>query len=631
MLVSDVIANRIKLYISKKDIVYPIEHYINDIIPQGGKPFVENLRKYGCTEKGDRLNLTLWFQEYAELLGDFRVSHVLTTGAAQTGKTLANTLLNINTVITTGLNTVWFYASRESRDLNCAEQFLPAAMHWIDNVERDKGIKLRTERDRDLTSRFQIGGATAMFSYTSTSKASPQRAGLASVGGAAASLTANLLFLEERSQMLPGTADPLPRRLDAGKIPTRPIRELGTPGGGLGIEQGFEDCRHHFYPHTNCSKCKTLVKLNPKGCLLKSVKGKYLNESGRAVEWYYKDVTNKVETAYIACTHCQHELDREALQKARYYCLNTGISLRDYLDSLPTQPNIIASLRHKVAISISPLTRDVPYNLAAQLIQSGLTAVSTSDWQQQSLGLPSENLSTGITKEKIRDAIIASRPEGSPDFVLAGVDQGRSEDWLIVVEYYLPKDSSLTPIEQANQTIRNVVFASDVNRSEIAGHLLKYGVSFGLADSEPDRTSMLKLADKTALALADQKATLMDAVKEATVKDGGNEYPCWFIRNNRFQDEVLNIFLNIAYDGEICARLPRSWKDKLKVQHDYRSPILHLTAPSIDVHTMKWQRGRGNVDDLFYAMVFCEAAFYIHFSQHLETLKRPSLSWLSAL
>ena len=208
MLASDVIANRIKQHIERKDIVFPLTYYLNQILPQGGKPFVENLIKYGCTEKGDRLNMPLWFREYGELLGDFRVSHVLVTGCAQSGKTLMSTLLNINTIITTGLNTVWFYASRESRDLNCAEQFLPAALHWIDNVEREKGIKLRTERDRDLTSRFQIGGATAMFSYTSTSKASPQRAGLASVGGAAASLTANLLFLEERSQMLPGTADP---------------------------------------------------------------------------------------------------------------------------------------------------------------------------------------------------------------------------------------------------------------------------------------------------------------------------------------------------------------------------------------------------------------------------------------
>lgn len=631
MLASDLIADKIKNHLQKKNVVYPLQYYLNEIIPQGGKPFVENLIKYGCTEKGDRLNMPLWFREYSELLGDFRVSHVLTTGCSQLGKTLAHTLLNVNTVITTGLNTVWFYASRDSMQSNCAEQFLPAALHWIENVERDKGIKLRNENDRNLTTRFQIGGATAMFSYTSTSKASPQRSGLASVGGAAASLTANLLFLEERSQMLPGTADPLPRRLDAGKIPTRPIRELGTPGGGMGIEQGFEDCSHHFYPHTNCPHCGSLVKLNPKGCLLKAVKGKYLSESGRAVEWHHHDNTDKVQSAYLACTYCLQELPKESLQKARYYCLNTGIKLRDYLDSLPTDIKQIVGMRHKVAISISPLTRDVPYNLAAQLIQSGLTAVSTNDWQQQSLGLPSENLSTGITKEKIRDAIAASRPEGSPDFVLAGVDQGRSEDWLYITEYYLPKDDSLTPIEAANQTIRKIVFAQDVNRSEIPGYLLKYGVDFGLADSEPDRTSMLKLADKTCLSLADQKATLMDAVKEATVKDGGNEYPCWFIRNNRFQDEVLNIFLNTAYDGEICARLPRTWQEKLKVQFDYRSPILHLTAPTIDVHTMKWVRGKNNIDDLFYAAVFCEAAFYIHFSQYLEGLKRPSLSWLSAL
>lgn len=548
-----------------------------------------------------------------------------------THNTLAHTLLNVNTLCTTGLNTVWFYASRESRDGNCAEQFIPAALHWIANVEREKGIQLRSDRDRNLTSRFQIGGATAIFSYTSTSKTSPQRAGVAAVGGAAASVTGNVLFLEERSQMLPGTADPLPRRLDAGKIPTRPIRELGTPGGGLGIEQGLDECRHQFYPHVTCPNCQSLIKLNPKGCLLKQVKGKYLSESGRPVEWHCKDSSNRIDSAYIACYKCNSELTKLAIEQARYYCLNTGVSLRDYLDSLPTDRIAISALRHKVAISISPLLRDVPYNLAAQIIRDGLTCVSTNDWQQQGLGLPSENLSTGITKEKIRDAIEASRPEGSPDFVLAGIDQGRAEDWLVVTEYYLPKDSSLTPIEQANQTIRKIVFASDINRSEIGNYLMKYGVQFGLADSEPDRTSMLKIADRTCLALADQKTTLLDAVKEAVVKDGGNEYPCWFIRNNRFQDEVLNIFLNVAWDGEICARLPRSWKEHLNSQFNYKSPVLHLTAPSIDVQTMKWVRGKNNIDDLFYAMVFCEAAFYIQLNQYLEGLRRPSLAWLNNL
>jgi hypothetical protein len=58
MLASDLVANKIKLHLERKQIKYPLEYYLNTVIPMGGKPFVENLIKYGFGQSGI-LNMTL--------------------------------------------------------------------------------------------------------------------------------------------------------------------------------------------------------------------------------------------------------------------------------------------------------------------------------------------------------------------------------------------------------------------------------------------------------------------------------------------------------------------------------------------------------------------------------------------
>ncbi|MGL4230463.1 MAG: hypothetical protein ACRCWJ_03775, partial [Casimicrobium sp.] len=258
--------------------------YIQDSLNHGGKAFVDRVRKYGLTDKGEPLRMPQWFCELLELLGDFRVPHTLTSGCAQLGKTAAHTLLLTDTIVHGKLNSGWFYSSRGSRDLNVPEQFYPVMTHWVDRLARDTGETLIATNDRQNVSRYQIDGTTAIFSYANTSKASPSRQGLAAAGGAAVSFTANILFYEERSQWSPGTADPLIRRLDASLIPTRPIRELGTPGSGLGIEVEVDRAHYNFYPHYHCESCGGTYPLDPKGCLLKKFRRK--NLSGRQVEAY---------------------------------------------------------------------------------------------------------------------------------------------------------------------------------------------------------------------------------------------------------------------------------------------------------------------------------------------------------
>jgi len=85
-----------------------------------------------------------------------------------------------------------------------------SAERWA-NLAEQSGRTVRNKADRKLTSRYQFGGSTAIFSFASGNRSTPGKSGLA------ASFSANAAFLEERSQGPPGSADPIPRRLDASR------------------------------------------------------------------------------------------------------------------------------------------------------------------------------------------------------------------------------------------------------------------------------------------------------------------------------------------------------------------------------------------------------------------------------
>lgn len=589
--------------------------YIQSVLAKGGKPFVDRVRSYGATDKGEPLRMPQWFCELLECIGDYRVPHTLTTGCAQLGKTQSHTLLIADTIVHGKLNAGWFYASRDSRNLNVPEQFYPVLDKWLERLAIETGEALGDEGDRQNTARYQVDGVTAIFSYANTSKPTPSRQGLATAGGAAVSFTANVLFLEERSQWIPGTADPLPRRLDASLIPTRPIRELGTPGAGQGIEVEIERAHYWFYPHYRCDLCGEAAPLDPKGCLLRQFKRKdlsgkevegYLSESGRPVQWWHREERDPIDTAYFACSHCGHPLRDEQRDAAWFQCRRTGVTMRSFLDHLPTSQG-----RLKVALHLSPLCRMTQNNLAAELVRGGVEAVRAEDWQQQALGHPSENTTNSVSLDMLKRAIVAPKPVGKPAVRLAGIDQGRGEDWLWQVACYLPEGWESMPISQVlEQTVRVVEFAGDVIRTVIPERLNDLGTEYGLIDNEPDRSDAADLCAVTCLEMADQKPGLNDAVKEGKVMDGGQEYACWQLRNEKFLKQVLLNFAMVAADGEPLYRLPDDWGKWIGVNTE-RSPLRHLTGPAYDPDTGRWRRGEGNVDDLYFAAMFAEAALYL--------------------
>ena len=594
------------------------EAFIQSLLDgSASRSFLSDVEKYGRTEKGDPIQMSPWYGELLGAIADMRIAHICTSGPAQIGKTLSHTLLFVWLLVRGKFNIGWWYDSKGKRDMNVPEQFNPVITSWIEHYKAETGINLKKASDAQNMSRYQLDGASAFFSYASTNKQTKSREGLAAAGSASVSQQVNFMVREERSQWAPGTADPLARRLDASCIPTEPIRDLGTPGAGAGIEHEIKSCDRVFYPHYKCPHCGVIKPLDPKGCLLKPTLrrdsfGKetwgYLSESGRPVEWFYKDVNKPVDSAVISCSHCGGELSLEDRTSAWFQCRNTGITLKQYQKELDRQ-DIRKSKRHKIALILSPLLRASPLT-GSKIIRAGMEYLDSTDWQQQMLGHPSENLRVSLTFANIEECIGLPVPQRPPDATLVGIDCGRNCDWMAVVSYYLPKDSRQKTVpELVESTIREIKFCGDISRSDIAEAIAYFKAQNGFIDNEPDRESAMALCRQVkCLQLADQKNTQREPLKEIIIKDGGIEYPCFGIRSSKFLDAVLYGFLLRDINGMPLYRLPQSW-DIWKANNSERSPFKHLT--SMEKRDGKWQRDKSGNDDLFHALHFAEAAFYL--------------------
>ncbi len=584
-----------------------VEYILNEELPHYGKNFVKRLKQYGYTEKGDKLLLNNWHLEYAEFLGDLRIPHGITAGVAQIGKSLFNMLMLVDFLIKTRLNALWFYPSKQQVDNLVPEVFGRIVDYYRLAIEEDifkrtgKKVSLIKPKDRQLASRFQINNATAIFSYASTSgRTTAGNAGLTVVGASASSITASILFIDERSQIPPEAIAVLPRRLDNSRLKRRIIREVGTFGSGLGIELAVNEADHHFYPHINCGSCGEEIALNPKGCLLKpDADGNYLSETKRPKNWFYSDEQDKVKSAYFACSNCGAPITDEQRKNAYFKCLHTGVNLREYLDNLPTEDAEIYANRDMVAVHLSPLLRITKFNLAADLIKTGLETESVRDFMQQVLGFSSENAADKVTQDMVVHANAKLRPSREPDFILAGVDQGRQEDYVTITAYWLDLHNNPSTIQAIENSEREILLCEPVLRRHIEREFSKYRVQMAFGDNEPDRQGMYQLSQKLNIIPVDQRAYIPQLIKPVTVGTGGIDIDCLAVDNQYFQDMALNGFIlnRVKTNG---------WEIHDRSIHN---PVRHFLSVYKD-NMNRWVRAKDNIDDLWFSYVFCEACFY---------------------
>ena len=281
--------------------------------------------------------------------------------------------------------------------------------------------------------------------------------------------------------------------------------------------------------------------------------------------------------------------------------------LKQFLSQLPLG---IPPKRQKIGITISALLKITQTNRAAEIIDEGLDTQNTADWQQQMLGLQSEAGTNSISLDMIRACIGVSVPTKQPDFTLGGLDCGRNGHWLTKVRYYLPANFRQMKLpEVIEKTIRQIYYASIVDKNSLLN--LIGDLDYGIVDNEPDRDWATNFCRNTVFEMADQKPGLKNAIEKGKVVDGGVYSRCWNIRQEKFQKFVLNGFLLTAEDGCTLYRMTSSFSQYLGNLKSDRNFFRYLMAVSQDPSAGRWIRPDNNIDDLFFSLMFCEAAFYI--------------------
>ena len=550
----------------------------------------DRIFQHGCTEQGLPLNDTPWFRDQLRLTADMRLKHVLTTGASQVSKTLGNMLVCVDCLVNGQLNTCYAFSSRNSMQNQQPQQFQPIANRWIASTGSE------SEVSRDAISRYSFGVATGYFVYANSSSA--EKAGGASEGRELASFRADLIWEEERSSWRSDVD--LSPRLGASLLRGKNRRSLGTPGAGAGIERQIKDAAHYFCPAVTCQKCSKLTFLEPKGALLKSKpdsktgKPRWFSARGEILGFWSKD--GSADTAYVACTHCGHEITSEAIAKSRLHCKKTGIRADEFLDALPEDEIFGES----IAIYLSPLLR-IPTDptRAIELVKEGLNPENPSIYQQNKLGYASETDSSGVTIEEFYQALRLPEWRISSDCITTcGIDQGRDTHWIVVSRF-----------DKADRTRRNILLADAVAHEDVLKVLAELEVDFGLIDSEPDRLSAYELCQQSGeaknhplatgperlaykLALADQRS-FDSSYKPVKVSHGGIVLPCYAINNSLYKDSIAANFSAGMYriTGPTHRKLER-----------------HLTSIKRNPDTGVWERPIDHDDDLFFALLFDEAA-----------------------
>ncbi|MGL5076114.1 MAG: hypothetical protein ACRDBG_09790 [Waterburya sp.] len=530
--------------------------------------------KHGRTETGKPLRDSKWFRQQLRLTADNRLKHVLTTGASQISKSLANYLVAIDDLINGQINIGWFYASRTSMFNQQPEQFQKMIQYWIKNETREFKI------GRESTTRYSVGNATANFSYASSQ--SQVKSGGASEGKEQASFQASKLYLEEKSSW-DVTVDVTPR-LGASELVSKPIRDIGTPGDGNGIERDIFEAAHDFQPSVICRKCNNITWLHPKGALLKSVldeksgKEKWFSSRGEILDFHSTDGTPR--WAYIACMHCGNEITADDIVDCDLRSRVTLITADEFLDELPENQVFL----EPIGIYLSPLLKmtEDPYR-HIELIRDGLEPENPKIYCQNKLGIASEMSSTGVSFTQYDRVIDLSAWKLDDPIRVAGVDQGNENFWITIIEF-----------NPRNPNYYNIVHANTVGVNDLLSVMKYHRVTLMALDNEPGRKFARDFQNENPdlVYLVDQR-DIEDLYKPVVVKYGELEISVYAISNSIYQERVIADF-----DDE-----------HVKVDcTPHRKFKKHITSIQRDINTGRFVRPADHDDDLFYSSMFALVA-----------------------
>jgi hypothetical protein len=570
--------------------------------------FVEDVKKYGTTDNNSPLNFTPWFLESLRLIGDLRISEVYSSGAAQIGKSTGNYLFAVWLLVEAKLRLGWAYSNENVLLRLKPQQFDQYYLNWLrrKNEDRDKADSFNTK----VTS-HKGGVCNTIF----VNKPGAVTDGAAAAGANIVSFTADIMFEEERSQYLPGANEPLKQRLNYSILPTKPRRCISTKGSGQGIEAEIKNASHYFLPAAICKGCGKQFSLHSFGCLLKAqtedkdpFTGTFLDKANRIVDWHHHDPENAVKTAYFGCPYCGTEIDKGQRVNAFFHDHYTQVRLSDFLDNFENDINV----RTKIGIDLSPLVRDTVFNLAAELIQQGLTTSNFADYLQQSLSVAFESFSRRITEEKIIKATQIVLPKRKNKLVVGSLDQGRASHYMTISTFYY--EDGENPLSCLNTNTCDLLYCSPVTKYEILQKLKDFKADYFAFDADPNRSYakqlMLETSEFNPLMLQN-KPRQNEILKEISIKDAGDLYTAYGIRTNYFMTEILSAF------EQARIKVPREWIELLKVSKKVDNPPRQFLDPRFDEAEGSWIRSASKNDDLFFSLSFSYSALYFHLANNV--------------
>lgn len=542
-------------------------YFENAMHRDGAIAALKRIKKHGLTESEEKINWSKWFEQQVRLTADKRVRLVITTGASQISKSLGNYLVAIDDLINGQINIAWCYASRSSMQNQQPSQFQAMITAWL----LSQSVTFRIQRD--AITRYKIGKAIANFTYANS--VNETKSGGAAEGKEQNSFQASALYLEEKSSH--GSTDLSPR-LGASLIASKPIRELGTPGNGNGIEKSLKACQHNFEPGLICPKCDRVSTLHPLGNLFKKnrLTNNYFDTRGHIQDYYKNDKGEPI----IVCNHCNADLTLVIadIDKIEFYSLQTWKTIDQFLDDIPNE-----IYYQSVSIYLSPLLRCAsdPYRLK-DLVEDGKNPESVLIFHQNKLGLESKFTLNGIGFDDFNHAKNIPWQLKKPKRYV-GIDQGTDTHYLVDLEVL------------GDQV--NLMNAIAIRESDIIAYLKYHKIDFALMDGEPGRMSANVLSKQSGgkLAIADQREIATDFAP-IKVKYGGEEIDCYAINNNLYQEKVIYDFIE------------QKVRFKCDPHEKFKS---HITAVKRDISTGKFLRPANHQDDFFYSYLFAKAAIDI--------------------
>lgn len=539
----------------------------------------------------------------------FTVEHVeslyLMCDGVVTHNTAASAQMNAWMSQRAGVRTLWAFPKARMMELLVPKQHRSLLTNWA----KVSGITKFTRNMLQSNSQFDVGIAAATFTHVNSNEGGSG----AAAGTSVVAVTADVVFAEEASQSSHTDILPLYRRVDASRVSTRPTRWLGTPSGGGGIEAKIADAEYEFWPHAECQCCGQMASLHPLGALLTSKQEraedgtlitKWAHEDGTPVGWFCYDQEDPINTAFVGCVHCGNEIPDRARYEATFICIKTGVSVETFLSRVV--PDVWREKQLEVGLWVGALSR--PRAGIAQEILAEMNPEGITDWYQQRLGIPSSAMANSISTESLIQACQRTPYKAKEDektVRMLGIDQGRQHWYGAVVEFIY--NAKLPPEAMYATARRNIIYLDSFPSFSTPELIQEWQVNGGLIDNEPSISSAAVVARHTGLSLADQQPKLKDDYTRKVIMDGGERFDCLSIKYKKYARYIFQLFASgrISVNNEYLRFASGAVKHPADV-------FKHLTRVEWDSETGDIIRAKDKVDDLFFALMFAEAAFGIY-------------------